>query len=137
MTQTLFAPLLTMTALSREFLFEAMDAIAHSPAIGFQFCFPRPAASDTSSETGKSRILADNQARQHVLQLRQLDLNLALARLRALRKNIEDQLRTIDYFQVRGVGNRSHLCRLQLPVENQCVSADLHGANKQFVQLSF
>lgn len=86
---------------------------------------------------GKSRILADNQSRQHVLQLRQLDLNLALARLRALRKNIEDQLRTIDYFQVRGVGNRSHLRRLQLPIENQCVSADLHGANKQFVQLPF
>src|SRR5689334_9394842 len=83
--------------LSRFDLFlQAMDAIANAAAIGFEFCFTSAAAIDATRETRERGVLTRNQTRQQIFQLRQLNLNFSFFRLRTLREDVEDQLRTID-----------------------------------------
>ena len=42
--------------------------------------------------------MAGDEARQHVAELRQLDLNLTFGGLRALGEDVEDELRAVDDF---------------------------------------
>ena len=50
------------------------------------------------------------QQRQQVAQLRELDLNLSLARLGALREDVENDLSAVEDFQVRRIGQIFDLC---------------------------
>src|SRR5690242_1152467 len=93
-----FATLLASLSLRFDLALETIDAIADATTISFEFRFAGASAADTACQTRERRILARNQTWQKVLQLRQLDLNLSFFRLRALREDVEDQLRSIDDF---------------------------------------
>jgi len=84
----------------------------------------------------KGRILPDDESWQAVAELSQFDLDLALARLRALREDIEDELRAVDHLQVGRFRQRAHLGRLQLAVEDDQVGAELHGAHEKLLELA-
>src|SRR5882724_2959008 len=74
---------------------EPGDPFLHATTIDFQLCFTRTAHADSAGLTRKVFPHA-SQARQKILQLRQLDLQTAFATARALGKNIENQLRAIE-----------------------------------------
>ena len=74
---------------------EAVDAHADPPAIGLELGLAGAAGADAAAEPRQLGADAD-QARQQVLQLRQLDLQLAFAGARAAGEDVENQLRAID-----------------------------------------
>src|SRR5882672_207241 len=92
-----------------DLFFQAVDAIAHAATVHLQFRFTGAASANAAGQTRERGILSGNQTRQKVLQLGQLYLDLAFARLGTLRKNIEDELGTIDDLQVSSFGKRADL----------------------------
>src|SRR4051812_46212379 len=75
---------------------ETRYSFLNAPAVNFQLRFTRtPCANATCLP--REVMPHPSQARQKILQLRQLDLQAALAAARPLRKNIKDQLRPIEY----------------------------------------
>src|ERR1044071_5960713 len=92
--------------------FEAIDSIAHAATVCLKFRFTRPSSADAAREPRKGGILSGNQARQQVFHLRQLYLNLAFARLCALGKDVEDELRAVNNFEVGRFGERTNLSGL-------------------------
>ena len=66
-----------------------------------------------------------DQPRQQVLQLRELDLQLAFARPRAPREDVEDELRAVDDLAVERLLEVAQLRRRQLVVEDDDVDAAL------------
>src|ERR1044072_3683543 len=77
-----------------------------------------------------------DEARQNGAQLRQLDLNLALGGLRALREDVEDELRAVYDLEVCGLGDRAHLRRAYLSVEDDEVCAESERAHQKLVELA-
>src|SRR5262249_12401393 len=65
------------------------DAMPDAPAIRFQLRFTRASRADAAAEPRERRRRA-NQTRQHVLQLRELDLQLPFSRSCAAREDIQD-----------------------------------------------
>ena len=72
----------------------------------------------------ESAAAAAGQPGQQVLQLRELDLPLALARPRAPGKNIEDELSAIDHLAIDPLFDVTELGGGQLVVENHHVHSD-------------
>ena len=116
-----------------------MDARADAPAIGFELGFAGSARADAAAEP-RQRVAGADQPRQQVFQLRELDLQLALARPRAAREDVEDQLRAIDDLAADLLLDLPQLRRRQLVVEDDDVDVgfgarrgerlDLAGAEK-------
>jgi hypothetical protein len=75
---------------------EPRDSFLDAPAVDFQLRFTRAACADAAS-LARQVMPHPSEARQKILQLRQLDLQSAFPAARALRKNIEDQLRSIEH----------------------------------------
>ena len=71
-----------------------------------------------------------------VTELRQLDLQLAVAALGPLREDVEDQHRPVDHLQIGEVGDGVRLHRRQIGIEDQRVGVDLHGADQDLLQLA-
>ena len=94
---------------------------------------PRPPMPPVRRESESSSC---DEARQQVLELRQLDLQLAVARLRALREDVEDELRAVDDLEVGRFGDRAHLRGRELAVEDDQVCAELQRADEQVVELA-
>src|SRR6202007_1055330 len=63
--------------------------------VGFELRFTGTARADAAAELRHLNAMS-SQARQHVLQLRELDLQLAFAGARLARKNVEDELGAVD-----------------------------------------
>ena len=79
----------------RELVLEHLDALAEQPAVGFQLRLARSAQADPALlplQVGP----AAHQPRGQMLELRQLDLQLALVAAGALREDVEDQADAID-----------------------------------------
>ena len=74
-----------------------------------------PATADAAGEAGE-RVVLLPEARQAVLQLRQLHLQLAVTALGALGEDVEDQLGTVDYLEIALLGDRRGLRRGELAV---------------------
>ncbi len=91
----------------------------HAPAVDLELrSHPAPAVPMPRSAPRQVRPHA-GQPRQEVLQLRQLDLQLAvLRRLRPLRENVQDQLRAVQNFPAENFLEIAALRRRQLVVEN-------------------
>src|ERR1051326_799107 len=130
------ATFLPAYSLRFDLFLETIDAIAHATAIRFEFRFTRTTTTDAAGESGERRILTSNQTWQQVLQLRQLNLSFSFTRVCALRGDIEDQLRTIDDLQVCRLRQRTHLRSRQLAIEDEHVSAELQGADDQFIEFA-
>ena len=75
-------------------LLQHRDLAANDPAVGFELCFARSAESDTTANAREVGPHA-RQARQQILELGQLDLQLGLVAARARREDIENDLGAI------------------------------------------
>src|SRR5687767_2717863 len=101
-----------------------MNPLTNTPAVGLEFRFARSAGADAAAEPGQ-RGPGAREPRQHVLELRQLDLPLALARPRAARENVEDQLRAIDDLAVNTLFDMPQLRRSELVVEDDDIDSKI------------
>ncbi len=75
--------------------FSSLTRVADQPPVGLELGLARPAHADAALlplEVGP----AAHQPRRQVLELRQLDLELALRAVRALREDVEDQAGAVD-----------------------------------------
>ncbi len=75
-------------------------------------------------------------ARQVVLELRELDLELALGAHRVLGEDVEDQLRAVDHARVERVLEEALLRRIELVVDEQALGARLPVALLQLLELA-
>ena len=66
----------------------------------------------------RERVVAPHQPWIEVLELRQLDLQLAVGRLRPLREDVEDQLGAVEDLEGGGLGDVDGLGRRQVGVED-------------------
>src|SRR5206468_3677231 len=62
---------------------------------------------------------------------------LAVRALRALREDIQDQLRSIDDLEIALLRDRGALRRRELAIEDEHVRVELHGAHDDVVELPF
>ena len=113
------------------------DFFLHMPAIGFELRLAWPAGADAGTLPGKVRPHA-GQPRQHVFQLRQLDLNFAFARPGALCENIENQFRPINHLHLRtkNLAKVPALCRREIIVKNHRVGSECLATSGNFGDLA-
>ncbi len=111
------------------------DLFRHAAAVDFQLRFTRTPHADAAALPRQVRPHA-GQPRQQILQLRQLDLQLAVLRLRALRKNIENQLRPIQNLPLENLLQIAALRGTQLIVENHRADVLLLAKLRQFARLA-
>ena len=119
---------------------DGVDARPNPAAIGFELGFAGAARADAAAQPRQRRAGAD-QPRQQILQLRELDLQLAFARPRAPREDVENELRAVDDLAADLVFDLPQLRGRQLVVEDDEVGArfgarggerlDLAGAEKR------
>ena len=117
-----------------DLLLQRVDAGADPPAIGFELGFARAAGADAAAQPRQLEPGAD-QPRQQILQLRELDLQLAFARPRAAREDVEDELRAIDDLAFEPLLQLAQLRRRQLVVEDDDV--DVGFGRRAREQLDF
>ena len=95
---------------------------AREPAVGLELGLTRAARADAAAES--LQVLPHPpHARKVVLELRELDLELALGAAGVLREDVEDQLRPIDDARLQRVLERSLLRRRELLVDQEHVGA--------------
>jgi hypothetical protein len=75
---------------------EPRYSFLHTPAIDFQLRFTRAPCSDSTC-LPRQVMPHPSESRQKILQLRELNLQSAFTAARPLRKNIQDQLRSIEH----------------------------------------
>ena len=76
--------------------FEQRDTRTSKSAVGLELTLSRPARPDTAAQALEVLPHASH-ARKVVFELGELDLELAFGRARVLSKDVEDQLRAVDY----------------------------------------
>ena len=103
------------------------DPVAYLPPIHFQLCFAGASRADSTTQP-REIFPVTSQSRQPIFQLCQFDLKFALLRSRAPPKNIEDQTRSIDDFDIQGLFEVLCLAGRKLVVEND----DVHTFNQNF-----
>ena len=81
---------------------QGLDTVADQPAVGLELRLAGTAQADTALLPLKVGPAAD-QARGQMLQLGQLDLQLALVALGALRKDVEDQAGTVEHPHIQAL----------------------------------
>ena len=96
---------------------DGLNALVNPPPVGFEFGFARPARSDSAAQPRHRRAVA-GQAGQQIIQLRQLHLQLAFARARAPREDIQDELGPVENLDVQRFFQIALLGRRQLVVED-------------------
>ena len=103
---------------------QAGEPLAQPPPVNFELRFTGTARSDAAASRAaaanarKMRPLA-RQARLQITELRDLDLEFAFERVRALRENIEDQLAAIDHTDLEFVLEIARLRGTERVVENR------------------
>ncbi|MNJ47784.1 hypothetical protein D3C77_429530 [compost metagenome] len=78
------------------------------PPVCLQLALAGAARADPAAESGQI-FAVTRQSRQQIAELRQLHLDNAFTRLCALGKNIQNQLRPIDNFNIKQVLQITHL----------------------------
>jgi len=106
-----------------DFLFETLNPPANDAAIHLEFLFAGSPNADAALLTHDGT--AARQSRQHVLKLGQFDLVLAFIGLRALRKNIENQLGAVNHLDAENFLQVDGLAGTQIRIEQDDVRACL------------
>jgi len=75
-------------------------SLVNPAPVGFKLGFARTARADSAAQSGHGRAVA-SQTGQKIIQLRQLDLQLAFAGSRAPREDVENQLGPIENLHVQ------------------------------------
>src|SRR4051812_12463988 len=97
--------------------FEPRDSFLDAAAIYFELGFARSARADAAGLTRKVAPHS-SEARQKILQLRELDLQTAFTASRSLSKNVEDELGAIEDLAREQVFKIATLSRRKFVVEN-------------------
>src|SRR5437667_8791587 len=80
------------------------DAVANDAPVGLELGLARPPRADAAAETLEVAPLP-HEPRQEIRELGELHLELALARARALREDVEDQRGAVDHFDPQRLGD--------------------------------
>ena len=80
----------------RQALAQLRDALADAPPVDLELRLARAAGADAAAALRDRCVHCARQARQKVLELRQLDLQLALEGAGALREDVEDERAAVD-----------------------------------------
>src|SRR6202521_1016514 len=105
-------------------LAQASEALAYTAAVDFELGFAGAADADTAARGAAAAGLAREmdplarQARLQIAELRDLDLELALQRARALGEDVEDELAAVDHAQLQLLLQVARLCGAERVVEN-------------------
>jgi hypothetical protein len=109
-------------------LAELRDAPADVLAVDLELGLAGAARPDAAAEPGH-RLAPASQAGQQVVELRELDLGLALSRPRVQREDVEDQRGPVDHLRAEPILQVAQLPRRQLVVEDHDLRpARMHGA---------
>ena len=111
------------------------DAVARAAAGDLQLGLAGSPPADATGEAGEGVVLLA-EAREHVLELGELDLELAVAGLGALREDVEDELRAVDDLEVGDRRDGRHLRGREVAVEDEHVGVALEGAEHHLVELA-
>src|SRR5216683_652647 len=143
------APQRTLFAYAFNIFLDFRNSVANPAAICFQFFFARPANSDAAATTTRAagssgsfaalagqRSALSSEPRKHIVQLRQLDLQLAFAAARMPRENIQDQLSAIDDAARRVFFDIALLHRRKVAIENNQRSVFGIGFSQNFIELA-
>src|SRR5437868_5586998 len=96
---------------------QARNSLLHPAAVDFQLRLSRTARADAAG-LPREVVPHASEARQQILQLRQLNLQAPLPTARALRKNVENELGAIEHLAGKQVLQIAPLRRRKLVVEN-------------------
>src|SRR5690606_29040756 len=96
---------------------ETRDAIARATTVDLELGFARPPPTDATGEARQPGIEVC-QARQVVLELSKLNLQLAGSTLRMLRKDVQNKLGAVDDFQIAEASDGASLGTRQIVIEN-------------------
>src|SRR3989449_9454654 len=80
------------------------DAVANDAPVGLELGLARPPRADATAETLEVAPLP-HEPRQEIRELGELHLELALARARALREDVEDQRGAVDHLDPQRLGD--------------------------------
>jgi hypothetical protein len=105
-------------------LADAADALADAPAIGLELLLAWAARANAAAQA-REILIASRKARQQIIKLRQLDLELAFAAPRMARKNVENQLGAVNNAAVEAPLEIALLYGREIAVEND--QGDLVG----------
>ena len=92
---------------------------------------PAFAATDAAFQPGQPTVATGRQSWQQVLELGQLDLDLALVRPCASREDVENQLRPVDDLDVRRLGDGPGLSRSQVAIDDDEIGLQAQGMDDQ------
>jgi hypothetical protein len=111
------------------------DPLMNPPPVRFELRFTRPSGPDATAEPRHRRAMPC-QPRQQVIQLCQFHLQLAFARPRPARENIQDQLRPVQDFTIQLFFQIALLCGRQFTVENNRGRFVVEDLRLQFLHFS-
>ena len=124
-----------MLANFQQLFLDARDAVLHPATIGFKLGFTVTAHADAALLSGQVTP-EPCQARQEMLQLRELNLELAFASPGALSKDVENQRGPIqhlaleNFFEIAALGGR------QIVIEDHRVHVVLLALRCEFIRLA-
>src|SRR5438128_11614520 len=118
-----------------ELLVDFLDAPGNSAAVGFELCFARASRADSAAQPRHLDTVA-GQPRQHIVELRQFDLQTALPRAGAPGEDVEDELGAIDNFYLKLLLEIPLLGRREVLIENDDRRAGGRNRRRQLANLT-
>ena len=118
-----------------DLIFHVPDAPVNLAAVGFELRLARAPGADPATQL-RHFDSASAQPGQHVLQLRQLHLQLALTGAGVFGKDIEDELSAVDHSRVNQFLDIALLRRREVVIEKQQIGRNRGHRAGDFFQLS-
>src|ERR1039457_7193623 len=113
------------------------NAILHPAAVGFQLRFTFTAAHADAALLPRQVAPETRQARQQMLELSQLDLELALAGAGALGENVENERGAVEDLAIEGPLQIATLGRGKLVIKDDGIDIRLVANPGEFLRLAF
>ena len=104
-------PILAVRGELLQLAFESGQAVPGTPAVDLELRFAGSPPADAAGESRQRDLAALHEPRQQVLELCQLRLQLAVARGRMLREDVEDELRAVYHPQFHALAQVTRLRR--------------------------
>jgi len=118
-------------------VFQAMDFFLHAAAVNFELLLAGTARANPTALTRQVGPQT-SKAREHVMKLRQLHLNLAFPRAGALREDVEDKLGAVDHLHIQpeDLAEIATLRGRKIVIENHKVGVGLATFRGQFLDFA-
>ena len=118
-----------------QLLFDMAYAAVNFPPVGFELSFAGSAGANTAAQL-RHLDAAPSQARQHIVKLRQLHLQLAFTGASVFGKNVEDELSAIDHANVDHPLDVALLRGGEIVVEEQKIGGNRSGGARDLFQFA-